>query len=180
MVAKAYGASRIVATDILEHRLAMARECGATDVISLIDKSDDQSAVSGNFKPNEVVYSEISGAFANKHPEVSIDCTGFENSIQTALDCTAAGGTVCVVGMSQSTVSVPLISAAAREIDIVGVFRYANTYRTCIQLLSSGAVDVKKLITHRFGFSNEDITAGFEMARSGEAVKVMFSLPDRV
>ena len=109
-------------------------------------------------KPIEEVLVELSTVFsslagdgegAGEGPEVTIDCTGRESSLQTALLATAPGGRVCVVGMAQDTVSVPLVVAAAREVDVVGVFRYANTYPTCLQLLSSGAVDVKPLITHR-------------------------------
>jgi len=52
-------------------------------------------------------------------------------------------------------------------------------YPLCVSLLESGAVDVKPMITHRFGFSGEQIAAGFDCAvRSREtgAIKVMFNL----
>jgi L-iditol 2-dehydrogenase len=51
-----------------------------------------------------------------------------------------------------------------QELDMVGVFRYCNTYPTCLNLLATGAIDVKPMITHHFPLSqiNEAITAGLE------------------
>ncbi len=65
------------------------------------------------------------------------------------------------------------MNAAVREIDIRGVFRYANCYPAALSLIASGRIDVKPLITHRYTI-NESVQA-FEMAESGQAIKVMVS-----
>lgn len=52
-------------------------------------------------------------------------------------------------------------------------------YPTCLRLLASGRIDVKPLITHRFGFNPDDVASGFEAASKPEqsgAIKVMFNL----
>jgi L-iditol 2-dehydrogenase len=67
--------------------------------------------------------------------------------------------------------SLPIVNAAIREIDIRGVFRYANCYPASLSLIASGRIDVKPLITHRYNI-NESVQA-FEMAESGQAIKVM-------
>ncbi len=69
------------------------------------------------------------------------------------------------------------MNAAVREIDIRGVFRYANCYPAALSLIASGRIDVKPLITHRYTI-NESVQA-FEMAESGQAIKVMVSLINR-
>ena len=57
------------------------------------------------------------------------------------------------------------------------MFRYRNTYPLCLELIRSGRVDVKPLITHRYKFSEQDIKDAFEMsAHGGNAIKVMFNL----
>ncbi|KAH0859196.1 hypothetical protein HID58_087457 [Brassica napus] len=63
------------------------------------------------------------------------------------------------------------------EVDVVGVFRYKNTWPLCLEFLTSGKIDVKPLITHRFGFSQKEVEDAFETsARGSNAIKVMFNL----
>ncbi|KAK7840002.1 l-idonate 5-dehydrogenase [Quercus suber] len=64
-----------------------------------------------------------------------------------------------------------------QEVDVIGVFRYRNTWPLCIELLKTGKIDVKPLITHRFGFSQKGVEDAFETSASGRsAIKVMFNL----
>lgn len=57
----------------------------------------------------------------------------------------------------------------------------AMQYPTAIEMLQEGRIDVKPMITHRFGFSGRDeVIAGFECAANAaktKAIKVMFNLP---
>ena len=56
----------------------------------------------------------------------------------------------------------------------------AVQYPMAIEMLQEGKIDVKPMITHRFGFTPEDVAAAFDCAaRSAEtrAIKVMFNLP---
>ncbi|KAK9144976.1 hypothetical protein Sjap_004879 [Stephania japonica] len=63
------------------------------------------------------------------------------------------------------------------KVDIVGIFRYKNTWPLCLEFLRTGRIDVKPLITHRFGFSQKEVEDAFETsARGGNAIKVMFNL----
>ncbi len=62
--------------------------------------------------------------------------------------------------------TLPISAAALREVDLVGVFRYANTYPRIIELLASKnplLPDLSKLITQRFS-GLENIPKAFEMA----------------
>jgi L-iditol 2-dehydrogenase len=71
-----------------------------------------------------------------------------------------------LIGMGSPVQTLPISAAALREVDLMGVFRYANTYEDAIQLVSSGnplLPDLSKLITQRFnGF--EGIPSAFNMA----------------
>ena len=62
-----------------------------------------------------------------------------------------------MVGMGTPVQTLPLSVAHLREIDILGIFRYANTYATGIRLLASqarGGVNIlpslDDMVTHRF------------------------------
>jgi L-iditol 2-dehydrogenase len=71
-----------------------------------------------------------------------------------------------LIGMGNPIQTLPISAAALREVDLVGVFRYADTYGEAIKIVSSGSPllpDLSKLVTHRYrGF--ESIPDAFAMA----------------
>ncbi|KPM36229.1 hypothetical protein AK830_g10334 [Neonectria ditissima] len=90
--------------------------------------------------------------------DVTFECTGKEACMHTSLYATKAGGKVIMVGMGTPIQTLPLSVAHLREIDILGIFRYANTYATGIRLLCSQARNgpgfslpsLDRMVTHRF------------------------------
>ena len=85
--------------------------------------------------------------------DVVLECTGAEACTQTAIYATRPGGKVVIVGMGSPVQTLPISAAALREVDILGTFRYANTYPEAIELVSGQnpqLPDLEKLITHRF------------------------------
>ena len=71
-----------------------------------------------------------------------------------------------LIGMGSPIQTLPISAAALREVDLVGVFRYANTYEEAIKLVSSNnplLPDLSKLVSQRYkGF--EAIPGAFAMA----------------
>ncbi|KAH8601545.1 alcohol dehydrogenase GroES-like domain-containing protein [Bisporella sp. PMI_857] len=86
--------------------------------------------------------------------DVTFECTGKEACMQTSLYTTRPGGKVIMVGMGTPIQTLPLSAAHLREVDILGIFRYANTYPTGIRLLGAkgpmGLPSLDKMVTHRF------------------------------
>jgi L-iditol 2-dehydrogenase len=170
MVAKAFGASYVVVTDVDDRRLAFARAHASADAVVNTRDLDEESAVQ-----------VVKQALGDAEPGIALDCAGLEATMRLSIRLVQAGGRICLVGMGSTDMRVPLVEASSREIDIVGVFRYRNTYPTCIALLASGSVRVKPLVTHRFlGLEESSLQAAFETARTAAngAVKVMLSIPD--
>ncbi|XP_030934920.1 sorbitol dehydrogenase-like [Quercus lobata] len=166
LAARAFGAPRIVIVDVDDHRLSVAKELGADEIVKVSPNIQD-------------VAEEVSQIHKGMEAgvDVSFDCAGFNKTMSTALSATRAGGKVCLVGMGHSEMTVPLTPAAAREVDVVGIFRYKNTWPLCLEFISSGKIDMKPLITHRFGFSQKEVEEAFETsAGGGNAIKVMFNL----
>ncbi|KAF4529174.1 hypothetical protein B566_EDAN016398 [Ephemera danica] len=85
-----------------------------------------------------------------KHPEKSVECSGAQMSVRIAVQATKSGGTVVLVGSGPVDVNIPMTSVRSREVDVRGVFRYANVYPAALKMLASGKVNVKQLITHNF------------------------------
>ncbi|KAJ9476761.1 putative D-xylulose reductase (putative) [Pseudozyma hubeiensis] len=72
--------------------------------------------------------------------DVVFECTGVPACVQTGIFATKAGGKVVLIGMGNPIQTLPIGSASLREVDIVGVFRYANTYPIALGLLAGGTL----------------------------------------
>jgi L-iditol 2-dehydrogenase len=90
--------------------------------------------------------------------DVTFECTGKEVCMHTALYATKPGGKVIMVGMGTPIQTLPMSVAHLKEVDILGIFRYSNTYATGIRLLSAqgrgglGTLlpSLDNMVTHRF------------------------------
>ncbi|OAD60333.1 Sorbitol dehydrogenase [Eufriesea mexicana] len=161
LVAKAMGANKIVITDLEQNRLDLAKKLGAN--VTLLMKKKDTEA--------ETVQRVIEAM--GEEPDKTIDACGAESTIRLAILATRPGGVAVLVGMGAPEVKIPLIHALVREVDIRGVFRYANDYADALELLASRKIDVKPLITHNYKI--EETVKAFETSKSGQGnvVKVM-------
>ncbi|XP_055303237.1 sorbitol dehydrogenase-like [Sitodiplosis mosellana] len=161
------GAGEIIITDILDDRLKLAKELGATHTLVVSKDAKESDLV-------KQVHDTLGTA-----PDVSIDCTGFEATNRLALLATKSGGCVVIVGCGPPDVKIPLISGLTREIDIRGVFRYCNDYPAALALVASGKINVKKLITHHFDITQT--SEAFDTARYGRggAIKVIIHAAPR-
>ncbi|MGQ7889739.1 NAD(P)-dependent alcohol dehydrogenase [Paenibacillus sp. WC2504] len=134
--AKSFGASRIIVTDLEQVRLEAAKRLGATDVI--------------NVKEEDAVQ-RIKEMTDGVGADAAWETAGNPRALQSALYSLRRGGKLVIVGLpaqDEIPLNVPFI--ADNEIDIYGVFRYANTYPTGIKFLAGGGIDTKALITDRY------------------------------
>ncbi|NXD63306.1 DHSO dehydrogenase, partial [Eolophus roseicapillus] len=158
LVAKMMGAAAVVITDLSASRLQKAKEVGADFTIQVKNET-----------PQEVA-SKVESLLGCM-PEITVECTGVQACIQAGIYATRSGGTLVLVGLGPEMVTVPIVNAAVREVDIRGIFRYCNTWPVAIALLASKRINVKPLVTHRFPL--EKALEAFETTKRGEGVKVM-------
>uniref|UniRef100_A0ACB8E4R1 Uncharacterized protein n=1 Tax=Sphaerodactylus townsendi TaxID=933632 RepID=A0ACB8E4R1_9SAUR len=144
--------------DLSAPRLEKAKELGADFTVEIKKESPQELA------------DRVKNTFGCM-PEITMECSGAEASIQTAVYATRSGGTVVLIGMGPEMVTLPLVSAAAREVDIKGIFRYCNTWPMAIAMLASKKVNVQALVTHRFPL--EKALEAFETTRKCVGIKVM-------
>ncbi|KAF2100758.1 GroES-like protein [Rhizodiscina lignyota] len=114
--------------------------------------------------------------------DVTFDCTGKEICIQAGLFATRPGGKVLMVGMGTPIQTLQMSAAHLKEVDLIGVFRYANTYPAGIKILSSGVLpSLDNMVTHRFR-GLDAVHDAFELAgktvdeRGNLVLKVMVEL----
>lgn len=135
-VARAAGATTLVIADANPDRLARAAEVGATRTIDV----------------NERALGPQDGPF-----DVLLECTGSESLTRDALLTLRPAGTAVLVGMGPGLEApIPIAAMQAREITLVGTFRYANTYAVAIELAKAGRVDLDGLVDAHFPLEEVD------------------------
>ncbi|MGV0794398.1 NAD(P)-dependent alcohol dehydrogenase [Mycolicibacterium sp. XJ1819] len=126
-VARAFGATEIVVTDIDPARRALAADFGAT---AALDPTVDDVADLG--------------------VDAFIDASGAPAAVCSGLTAVRPAGRAVLVGMGAATMELPVQVIQNRELVLTGVFRYANTWPTAIALIRAGRVDVDAMVTARF------------------------------
>jgi L-iditol 2-dehydrogenase len=125
-VARAYGATAIVVTDLDPHRLRLATRFGATAAV------DARAGV------------------ADLQVDAFIDASGAPAAVAAGISAVRPAGRVVLVGSGSPTMELPIQLIQNRELVLTGVFRYANTWPTAIALAESGRVDLDAMVTARF------------------------------
>lgn len=167
ITAKEMGASKVIITDLVQSRLDVAKELGA-DFTLVIPKDAKEAELVKS------VHSMLGG-----EPNKTVDCSGAEATNRLGLMATKSGGVFVIVGCGPPEVKLPLVSALTREVDIRGVFRYANDYSAALALVSNGKANVKRLVTHHFDIT--ETSEAFKASRYGTdgAIKVMIHCQPR-
>jgi L-iditol 2-dehydrogenase len=125
------GCSRVFVADIDESRLALAKTFGAAAVLS---------------SPSEFV-TQIKDLTNGEGVDVAVEAVGRNESVATAIDSVRKGGTVILVGNITPEVKLPLQKVVSRQIRLQGSCASAGEYPRSIELMASGAINVKPLIT---------------------------------
>ena len=79
----------------------------------------------------------------NRKPDITLECSGAEASVRTGVFATHHGGVLVCIGIGPNDVKVPLVIAGMHEVDIKGIYCYANCYPTAISLIATGKIDAK-------------------------------------
>ena len=161
-VAKAYGASKTVAVDLLDAKLEFAKRFNS----SAIFKPDTK--VSAEENATRLVVENDLGLGA----DAVIEASGAESSVNTAMHVLRPGGSYVQTGLGKPTISFPILAMSEKELHCHGAFRYGpGDYETALGFLEKGAVPVKELITKVFPF--EKVTEAWEATKRGEGIKNM-------
>jgi L-iditol 2-dehydrogenase len=159
-VARLAGATKIIATDKLSHRLDAARALGAAAVFQTGDDREEAGAILAETKQRGL--------------DVLFEAAGENPAVETAIDTVKPGGRVILAGIpSDNRTSFDASTARRKGVTIMLVRRMKNTYPRATQLVVDGLVDVRSLVTHRF--SMEHFEEAFAVALRREGLKVIIT-----
>ncbi|MBZ9702323.1 MULTISPECIES: NAD(P)-dependent alcohol dehydrogenase [unclassified Mesorhizobium] len=106
--------------------------------------------------------------------DIVFEASGSPKAFADLFDVVRPGGAVVLVGLPVEPVALNVPAAISKEVRIETVFRYANIFDRALQLIASGKVDLKPLITGTYPFS--DSIEAFERAAAAHPQDVKLQI----
>jgi L-idonate 5-dehydrogenase len=155
--AKLHGAAEVVATDVVDEPLAIARRMGADETIN--------AALDKNWVARNAI---DKGSF-----DVMFECSGNERALRDGLEVMRPRGVVVQLGLG-GDVSVPQNLIVAKELSLSGSFRFHAEFALAVKLINDRRVDLSPVITRAFPM--RDAVSAFELAGDRKrAMKVLLN-----
>jgi L-iditol 2-dehydrogenase len=155
-LAFAAGASAVVATDVLAHRVEAARAAGA--FAELVDGGAERA--------------RLLEALGGRLVDTAIEIAGEDDAVATAAALVRPAGRVVVAGIPAGNEAVIPVSVLRRKgLDLRFARRMNRVYPAAIALAATGRLDPAAVVTHRFALA--DASAAFASAARREGGKVV-------
>ncbi|MBB4002086.1 MAG: NAD(P)-dependent alcohol dehydrogenase [Aurantimonas endophytica] len=164
--------------------IALAALAGGCATVVIADLSAEKLAIAGQYPGivpvdirSQSVKDVVDGVTDGWGADVVFEASGSPKAWQTLLDLPRPGGCVVVVGMPVEATLIDWSLASTKELRFETVFRYAHQYPRAIQMLGSGKVDLKPLISETYPF--EKAIEAFDRAVEGRPtdVKIQITMP---
>jgi threonine dehydrogenase-like Zn-dependent dehydrogenase len=157
MAARALGAGKVVAVDMVPERLKLAEQLGAIAVNPRETDADDVVLELTNWRGADVV----------------VDAVGNEQALASCFPRVRMGGTISLPGMYvEDAASLPIGDMWLKNITIkAGVANIQGHMDEVIELIRDGRIDPKVMISHRLPLSEGP--KGYELFDAKEALKVV-------
>jgi threonine 3-dehydrogenase len=160
-VARIAGAALIIATDLSDYRLALAKQMGADHIFN----------AGGDRQPH--LGRAILDATAGDGVDCALEMSGHPQALHQAFEAVKNGGRVTLFGIPTGPVSFDLpneiIFKGIRVYGITGRRLFDTWYR--LAGLFTAGLDIRPIVTHQLPMA--DYAAGFELIRSGQCGKVV-------
>jgi L-idonate 5-dehydrogenase len=155
--ARRAGADLIVATDLSDFTLAIAKKAGADIALNVAREPDALDA----YKSNKGIF------------DVLYECSGAQPALVSAIGAMRPGGTIMQLGLG-GDMTLPMMQITAKELSLKGSFRFHAEYATAISLMQKKLIDVKPLISETVGL--DEALKGFDLANDrSKAMKVQIA-----
>jgi len=154
-VLRAIGVSQIIVSGRRSKRLELARQCGAEIVV--------------NAAQDDVVQT-VRDTWPGRMADVVFECAGVEATLQQSIEIVRTGGKVVLEGIFEQTFDWSLNAAISKDVSLIGCL--GEDFPGTMDLLRSGKVDMKPLITHEFPL--QQVKEAFDAAlHADDAIKVL-------
>ena len=150
LACKAMGASRIFMVDLYLKRLGKASELGATNTVISLKENADKTA------ERILELTDMKGA------DIVFETAGNPETAALAGRVLSRGGVIVMVGNINGQTPFDFMDLMYKEGEIRTIYRYCNNFRTAIQAVSSGQLNIKGVAPQIYAFT--DVQCAFENA----------------
>jgi L-iditol 2-dehydrogenase len=126
------GCKQIVAIDLEENKLQLAKKLGATHTVKA-NESD--------------LLEKIRALTEGRGADAAFEVVGLSPTVKTAIESVRKGGSVTLVGNLRPQVDLPLQAVVTRELTLIGTCSSAGEYPACLDLIASGKINVTEFIS---------------------------------
>ena len=143
---KAFGAAKVLATDVSSCRLELARKCGA-DVVVNTKSADFGKAMVDAFGPDKA--------------DIIYDCAGNDITMDQAIQNARKGSVIILVAVYAGLAHCDLAKLNDSELDLNTTMMYRHEdYVDAIRLVGEGKIQLQPLMSRHFAF--QDYLAAYE------------------
>lgn len=155
---KRFGVRQIIATDVIESRLHLARQLGAGHIINA---------------GQEDVPARLAKITGGMGPNVVVEASGIPQNFAMALETASVAGTVVPMAFSGAPVTITTSPIGKKELNVAGSRLAAGKFPDMAKTLPLYREDIDAIVTHVFPF--EQAAQAFEMAgsRASDVIKVV-------
>ncbi|MFC7374881.1 MULTISPECIES: zinc-binding dehydrogenase [unclassified Brachybacterium] len=148
----------VIALDFDEHKLELARKCGAD--LTLNPSTTD-------------IYEEIRGLTGGYGADVYIECTGHPSAVGQGLNLLRKLGTYVEYSVFKEDVKVDWsIISDDKELDVLGAHLGPNCWPAAIKMIESGELPMDEICTHQYGLGEVQTALDQVADSAGASVKV--------
>lgn len=159
LAALAGGCSKVLISDFSAPKLKIAAQYAGIVPVNIGEQS---------------LADAVATATDNWGADIVFEASGSPRAFANLFDVVRPGGAVVLVGLPVEPVVLNVPAAISKEVRIETVFRYANIFDRALQLIASGKVDLKPLITGTYDFA--DSIKAFERAAQGKPEDVKLQI----
>lgn len=143
---KAFGAAKVLATDVSDYRLELAKQCGADVTINTKNAEFGQAMLD---------------AFGPDKADIIYDCAGNDITMDQAIQNARKGSAIILVAVYAGLAHCDLAKLNDSELDLNTTMMYRHEdYVDAIRLVNEGKIQLKPLMSRHFAF--RDYLAAYE------------------
>lgn len=161
MACKAMGASKVIMCDLYQKRLDNAQAMGTDFVINASEEDTVERVM------------ELTGG---EGADVVFEVASNPHTAAQTVDLLKRSGTVVMVGNINEKTPYRFMDLMYREGQIKTIYRYRNNFNMALQAVSSGRIDIAKIISHEFDFENVQMAFDQSLNNRQDVIKAVIKL----